>query len=90
MRHSCRTCGHLQYVADSEQYWDDDQAYISVCDCEEELFNVATGFSLYGELDDPDGIRSLATAERCLACGTVASLAQWMIRTGDLTLLSDP
>ena len=84
VRRTCRACGHQQYIADSENYWDEEQLYISVCVCEEEDFNVAVGFSLY---EDSDGIRSLATAERCLACGKIASLTEWMVRTGDMSLL---
>jgi hypothetical protein len=84
VRRTCRRCGRQQYIGDSEDYWDEERAYISVCFCEEEDFNVAVGFSLY---QDGDGVRSLATAERCTACGRIASLTGWMIRTGDLRVL---
>jgi hypothetical protein len=84
VRRTCRRCGGQRYIVDSEDYWDDERAYISVCVCEAEDFNVAAGFSLYA---DGDGVRSLATAERCLACGRIASLREWMIRTGDMTVL---
>src|SRR5262245_41369444 len=83
VRRTCRACGHQQYIGDSERYWEEEQAYISVCECEEGYFTVAVGFSLYS---DGGGIRSLATAERCLACSRIASLAAWMVRTGDMEL----
>ncbi|MFG2043703.1 hypothetical protein [Dactylosporangium sp. NPDC048998] len=70
---------------DSEDYWDDDRQRVSVCTCEEELFNVAVGYSLY--TDEMGGIRSVATAERCTACGRIGSLVEWMVRTGDMGLL---
>lgn len=56
-----RACGPKQYIADSEDYWDEEQVYISVCACEEEDFNIAVGFSLYQGTDA--GSRSLATNE---------------------------
>ena len=85
VRRTCRACGHQQYIGDSNEYWFDEQVFTSCCPCEEEDFNVAVGFSLY-QGGEP-GIRSLATAERCLACGTIGTLAEWMVRTGDMTLL---
>lgn len=85
VRRCCRDCGQVGYIADSQKYWHEEQSYISACQCEEEYFNVAVGFSLY-TLGDA-GIRSLATAERCVACGKIESLAEWMVRTGDLSLL---
>jgi len=44
----------------------------------------AVGFSLY---EDGLGIRSVATAERCVACGKISSFRQWMERSGDMSLL---
>lgn len=85
-RRTCRRCGHRQYIADSGEYWDGEQVYVSVCACEEEDFAVAVGFSLYRD-SGVAGVRSLAMAERCLACGKIASLGEWMVRTGDMTLL---
>lgn len=85
LKRICRSCGDQHYLLDSEDFWDDDRAYVSVCMCEEELFNVAVGYSLYA--DEVGGIRSVATAERCTACGRIGSLVEWMVRTGDVGLL---
>ncbi|WP_433076888.1 hypothetical protein ACQP1P_33110 [Dactylosporangium sp. CA-052675] len=81
----CRSCGDQHYLLDSEDYWDDDSAYISVCTCEEELFNVAVGYSMYA--DEVGGIRSVAFVERCTACGRIGSPVEWMLRTGDMGML---
>jgi hypothetical protein len=64
-------------------YWSDIDTQISVCVCDEEHFNIAVGYSLYAGVA---GIRSLATAERCVACGKIGSFMSWMVR-GDLRLL---
>src|SRR5262245_10244982 len=34
VRRTCRACGHRQYIADSGEYWDDENVYISTCACE--------------------------------------------------------
>jgi hypothetical protein len=81
----CGTCAAEQYIGDSETFWDEDSSYVSACVCGAELFNVAVGFSLYA--GDVPGVRSLATAERCVACGRVGSLAEWLLRSTDMTLL---
>jgi ribosomal protein S27AE len=85
VRRVCRTCGDRRFIADSGEYWDERQHYVAVCTCDSESFTVAVGYSLYAP--DVPGIRSVATAERCVACGQVASLAEWMLRTGDMSLL---
>jgi hypothetical protein len=84
MRRACRGCGVEHFVAGSGDYWSDDEIQILVCVCEEEDFNVAVGFSLYA---GAEGIRSLATAERCVACGKISSFTQWMVRGGEMELL---
>lgn len=85
VQRTCRACGSWKGIADSGEYWPDEQAFISACACEEEDFSVAVGFSLYQEPNT--GIRSLAVATRCLACGRIGCLAEWMVRTGGLALL---
>ena len=83
-RRTCRPCGHQQYLADSGEYWSEDHTFVSVCACGEEDFHIAVGFSLYA---DNMGIRSLAIATMCLACGKLGILAEWMVRHNDMTLL---
>lgn len=84
MRRTCRGCGREHFVAGSGEYWSDEGIQIMVCACEEEDFNIAVGYSLYA---DGDGIRSLATAERCVACGRIGSFTSWMVRGGEMELL---
>lgn len=84
-RRTCRACEHQQYLADSGEYWSEDRTFISVCVCEEEDFNIAMGFSLYS--GGNTGIRSLAIATRCLACGKISTFAEWMVRDSDMALL---
>lgn len=82
---TCRACGNRRAIADSDEYWSGEHVLISACVCEEEDFSVAVGFSLY---QAPNvGVRSLAVATRCLACGRVGYLAEWMARSGDLDWL---
>lgn len=71
-------------LADSEEYWNEDHTFLSVCACEEEAFHIAVGFSLYADNMD---IRSLAIATMCLACGKLGILSEWMVRHNDMTLL---
>ena len=85
VRRVCRACGDRRFIADSGRYWDERRHYVAVCDCESEDFTVAVGYSLYAP--GVPGIRSVATAERCVACGQIGSLAEWMLRTADLSLL---
>jgi len=84
MRRTCRECGAEQFVAGSEDYWSEDETQVMVCVCEGEHFDVAIGYSLY---PNGAGVRSLATAERCVACGKIGSFTQWMVRGGELELL---
>jgi hypothetical protein len=81
----CTSCGDHRYIADSERYWNPRNEYVAVCTCDEQAFTMAVGFSLYKP--GTDGIRAVATAERCVACGAIDSLAEWMLRTADLGLL---
>ncbi|WP_433593697.1 hypothetical protein [Nocardia sp. CA-145437] len=82
MRRECRGCGAEHFVAGSGEYWSDINTQIQVCVCEEEDFNIAVGFSLYSE--SVGGIRSLATAERCVACGKIGTFMSWMVRGGNM------
>ena len=84
MRRTCRGCGNDGFIADSAEFWSEIGIHIACCVCEEEDFNIALGFSLY---QDGLGIRSVATAERCVACGKISSFMQWMVRSGDTELL---
>lgn len=84
-RRTCRSCGQQEYLADSGEYWSENHAFISACVCEEEDFEIAMGFSLY--TGDNMGIRALAIATRCLACGKIGTYAEWMERSSDMTAL---
>jgi hypothetical protein len=84
MRRTCRACGNEHFLADSKEFWSEIGSHIMCCVCEEEGFNLAMGFSLYQDLE---GIRSAATAERCVACGKISSFLRFMVRGGDMWLL---
>jgi hypothetical protein len=85
----CRGCGAQHFVVDSGAYWDVMKPAIMVCECDgdgdEEDFNVAVGYSLNG---DNAGIRAVAVTSRCVACGRLGYWVDWMVRTGDLSLLN--
>jgi DNA-directed RNA polymerase subunit RPC12/RpoP len=80
MQRECRGCGSKHFMLGSRDFWSDVDTQISVCVCEEADWNIAVGYSLYTGIV---GIRSLATAERCVACGKIGSFMARMVR-GDM------
>lgn len=88
VQRTCRGCGAEHFIADSGEYWDAMKPAIMVCECDgdgdEEDFNVAVGYSLYG---DNEGVRAIAVTSRCVACRRLGYWVDWMVRTGDMDLL---
>jgi hypothetical protein len=83
---TCRACGTVAWIADSKQFWDEEEAAIFVCDqCTDDVVEdcaIAVGFSVTG-----DGVQSLAVASRCANCGRLGCCAEWTLHGGELDLM---
>ncbi|UWP83111.1 hypothetical protein [Dactylosporangium fulvum] len=86
-RRTCLDCERHEFIADSEDYWDDDSEveYYCGCPCGEEEFAAAVGYSLH---DDGD-VRWLFIGLRCLACGLLGVYEDWKINWGPSNYLLD-
>jgi hypothetical protein len=87
-RRTCLACGSRDFIADSAEYWDDDEdvEYFCACPCGEEEFAAAVGFSLR---EDRQDVRWLYLGLRCLACGQLGIYEDWKINYGPSLHLLD-
>jgi hypothetical protein len=85
---TCLACGRPELVADSVEYWDDDEDVQCPCTClcGEERFAAAVGFSLREESDD---VRWIVVGLRCLSCGRLGVYEEWKIDWGPSNYLLD-
>ena len=74
---SCVGCGQAAYIADSEEYWMDEEAEPISCECGGDSFEVAVSFSMYPNGED---VRMICVGVRCLTDGMLGSPADWNIR----------
>ncbi|GAA1378905.1 hypothetical protein [Catellatospora chokoriensis] len=89
VRRTCVACGTHGFIADSAEFWDDDEEIeVCACNCGHEAFTAAAGFSLYedGESDD---VRWVYVALRCEACQEIGVYEDWKIGYGPSGLLLD-
>jgi hypothetical protein len=80
-RRTCLDCGRHELIADSIEYWDDDDEVqcSCACWCGEEDFAAAVGYSLR---EDGEDIHWIFVGLRCLACGRLGVYEQWKINWG--------
>jgi len=76
-RRICVSCGRAAFIADSEDYWMDDEAGPVSCECGGDSFEVAVSFSMCANGED---VRVVCMGVRCLADGMLGSPADWNIR----------
>ena len=74
---TCVKCGETAYIADSDEYWMDEDAEPISCPCGGKSFEVAVSFSMYSNGED---VRMVCVGVRCLADGMLGSPADWNIR----------
>ncbi|MBF9128553.1 hypothetical protein I0C86_06050 [Plantactinospora sp. S1510] len=86
-RRTCLTCGESEFIADSEEYWDDDTEvdHYCACSCGGEEFAGAVGYSLREDGD----VRWVFVGLRCLACGGLGIYEDWKISYGPSAFLLD-
>ncbi|WP_207709918.1 hypothetical protein [Actinomadura macrotermitis] len=77
-RRECAGCGGASFIADSGEYWDEQNAEYCGCPCGGEEFNLGVGFSLYEEGD----VRWISIGLRCVADGTLGVYAGWKVGYG--------
>jgi hypothetical protein len=87
-RRACLACGAREFIADSEDYWDDDEGadYMCGCPCGAEEFAGAVGFCLR---EDGQDVRWVLVGLRCLACGMLGIYEDWKISYGPSLHLLD-
>jgi hypothetical protein len=85
-RRTCESCGHRQFIADSEEYWEDATPLTWQCVCGGTDANLAVGYSLY---DDGEDVRWIAVGQRCVTCGVLGSFVDWKIAYGPSLHLLD-
>ncbi|MFF5230740.1 hypothetical protein [Dactylosporangium sp. NPDC000521] len=87
-RRTCLGCGQHAFIADSLEYWDEDDEVqvVCACVCGEEEFAAAIGFSLR---EDDDDVRWVCVGLRCLACGRPGVYEEWLIKWGPSNYLLD-
>lgn len=78
-RRTCSQCGTKEFIADSEEFWDEVTPRICTCPCKSRLFNLAVGFSLR----ETGEVRWVTVTQRCVHCGTLGSCVDWKIDAGD-------
>ncbi|WP_439656470.1 hypothetical protein ACSHWB_29125 [Lentzea sp. HUAS TT2] len=75
LRRTCLDCGLVEFIADSADFWEDDDAEECACTCGGERFAAALGSSCR-----PDGeVRWLTVGLRCLECGLCGVYEDWKI-----------
>ena len=71
----CRDCGAREFVADSEEYWEDANAGDAACPCGAQDFQIAVGFSL----NESGEINWISVGCRCFACGVLGVYVDWKV-----------
>ncbi|MFG2053260.1 hypothetical protein ACGFI9_04430 [Micromonospora sp. NPDC048930] len=85
---TCVGCGSSAFIADSEDYWEDEAVGRVVCPCGADIFDVAVGFALRGTRED---VKWISVGVRCVADGVLAVPVDWKINYGpSLHLLQLP
>jgi hypothetical protein len=85
-RRTCRACGHKQFIADSDEYWEDCTPRTWKCVCGGKDANLAVGYSLRAGGGD---VRWIAVGQRCVGCGVLGSYVDWKIDYGPSLHLLD-
>lgn len=85
-RRICVSCGGAAFIADSGDYWMDEEAGPVSCDCGGDSFEVAVSFSMYADRED---VRAVCVGVRCVADGMLGSPADWNIRDHPSLHLTD-
>jgi hypothetical protein len=85
-RRACLECGRREFIADSEDHWDDDAEaeYCCACPCGEEEFAAAVGYSLREDGD----VHWVFVGLRCLACDMLGTYEDWKINWARATICS--
>lgn len=87
-RRTCAGCSRVAFLGDSASYWSDASPEGLVCvECAGHHFHVGVGFSLHA---GRTGVRWVYLGVRCVACGVLASPADWKVGDGDLAVLAAP
>ncbi len=78
-RRTCITCGNTAFIADSADYWEEDEVEPVLCPCGGDIFQVAVGFALREAKDD---VKWISVGTRCVADGVLASPVDWKVSHG--------
>jgi hypothetical protein len=90
-RRTCVGCGADEFIADSDEHWDDAEVSVCACPCGKETFAAAVGYTLRdaepatAERD----VRWLHVGLRCLACGSLGIYEDWKVDYGPSASLLD-
>ena len=76
-RRTCVGCGQSAYVADSGEYWMDEEAEPVSCECGGSTFEFVASFSLH---PGGDAVGMICAGVCCLSDGMPGSSADWDIR----------
>jgi hypothetical protein len=87
-RRTCAMCSTAAFVADSDEYWDDDEAEEIAC-CKGEPCNVAVGFRLYDGDESAGDVKWIYVGRRCVGCGELSCPVDWKVGYGPSAHLVD-
>lgn len=76
---TCVRCGGSAFIADSEEYWEDDEVRQVLCPCGANTFEVAVGFALRESGED---VKWISVGTRCVVDGVLGSPVDWKISYG--------
>lgn len=71
----CRVCGAREFIADSEEFWEDATPGDAACPCGAEDFQIAVGFSLI----ESGEVNWISVGCRCVACGVLGVYVDWKV-----------
>ena len=76
---TCVRCGSSAFIADSEDYWEEEEVERVVCPCGADIFEIAVGFALREAKDD---VKWISVGTRCIADGVLGTPVDWKISYG--------
>jgi hypothetical protein len=76
---TCVKCESSAFIADSEDYWNDEEVKRVACPCGGDIFEIAVGFALREAKDD---VKWISIGTRCVANGVLGSPVDWKISYG--------
>ena len=75
----CVTCGNVAFIADSADYWEEEEVGDCTCPCGGTTFAVGLGLAMR---EDGVDVRWISVGLRCLTDGRLGVYADWKISYG--------